>query len=334
MGLCKCPKRKVTNLFCFEHRVNVCENCLVTNHQQCIVQSYLQWLQDSDYSPLCPLCQQDLGSQEVGQCVRLVCYDVFHWACINQYAQRLPANTAPAGYTCPTCRVGIFPPTNNVSPVADQLRNMLSKVNWARAGLGLPLIEEADFPPPAAVAGSDDTPSLRAEATLAASPPLSAGPNYSRPSAQVSPYTSTPTMASSAAAPGHSVIGVDAGTSVRGQDRASSYGIDPRKLFDTTKGDEIFNMSHDHDEDKYKRRSAFNWMARWFKSVDKKKKRDPNAVRKRFFLVLVLGILGFITFIIIMSKLGRNATDNDPFLDPLANPNIKVNEKEIIVGND
>lgn len=70
------------------------------------------------------------------------------------------------------------------------------------------------------------------------------------------------------------------------------------------------------------------------RSVDKKKKRDPNAVRKRFFLVLVLGILGFITFIIIMSKLGRNATDNDPFLDPLANPNIKVNEKEIVVGND
>uniref|UniRef100_A0A8D0L302 Zinc finger protein-like 1 n=1 Tax=Sphenodon punctatus TaxID=8508 RepID=A0A8D0L302_SPHPU len=32
MGLCKCPKRKVTNLFCFEHRVNVCESCLVANH--------------------------------------------------------------------------------------------------------------------------------------------------------------------------------------------------------------------------------------------------------------------------------------------------------------
>lgn len=32
MGLCKCPKKKVTNLFCFEHRVNVCEHCLVANH--------------------------------------------------------------------------------------------------------------------------------------------------------------------------------------------------------------------------------------------------------------------------------------------------------------
>uniref|UniRef100_A0A8V5GNG3 Zinc finger protein-like 1 n=1 Tax=Melopsittacus undulatus TaxID=13146 RepID=A0A8V5GNG3_MELUD len=32
MGLCKCPKRRVTNLFCFEHRVNVCESCLVSAH--------------------------------------------------------------------------------------------------------------------------------------------------------------------------------------------------------------------------------------------------------------------------------------------------------------
>ena len=32
MGLCKCPKRKVTNLFCFVHRVNVCEDCMVGQH--------------------------------------------------------------------------------------------------------------------------------------------------------------------------------------------------------------------------------------------------------------------------------------------------------------
>lgn len=42
MGLCKCPKRKVTNLFCFEHRVNVCEHCLVANHAK--VGRLEQWL--------------------------------------------------------------------------------------------------------------------------------------------------------------------------------------------------------------------------------------------------------------------------------------------------
>lgn len=40
-------------------------------------------------------------------------------------------------------------------------------------------------------------------------------PQYTRPSAQVSPYTSTPIMASTA--PSHSVINVDAGTTARGE---------------------------------------------------------------------------------------------------------------------
>ena len=63
MGLCKCPKRKVTNQFCFEHRVNVCEHCMVSSHATCPVQSYLQWLQDSDYSPNCMFCHGPLASE-------------------------------------------------------------------------------------------------------------------------------------------------------------------------------------------------------------------------------------------------------------------------------
>ncbi|KAM3843039.1 zinc finger protein-like 1, partial [Diretmus argenteus] len=136
MGLCKCPKRKVTNLFCFEHRVNVCEHCLVSNHNKCIVQSYLQWLQDSDYNPNCSLCNSPLIAQDT---VRLICYDVFHWSCLNNLAARLPLHTAPAGYQCPTCQGPVFPPSNLASPVADVLKEQLSSVNWARAGLGLPL---------------------------------------------------------------------------------------------------------------------------------------------------------------------------------------------------
>nr|KAF6439549.1 zinc finger protein like 1 [Molossus molossus] len=108
MGLCKCPKRKVTNLFCFEHRVNVCEHCLVANHAKCIVQSYLQWLQDSDYSSNCRLCNTPLAARET---TRLVCYDLFHWACLNERAAQLPQNTAPAGYQCPSCSGPIFPPS-------------------------------------------------------------------------------------------------------------------------------------------------------------------------------------------------------------------------------
>ncbi|KAK6181431.1 hypothetical protein SNE40_009279 [Patella caerulea] len=318
MGLCKCPKRKVTNLFCFEHRVNVCEHCLVANHPKCIVQSYLQWLQDSDYNPICKLCNQALGAENA-ECVRLVCYDIFHWNCIDKYARSLPPNTAPAGYTCPTCNTGIFPPANMASPIADVVKTFLSRVNWARAGLGLPLIEEAEAP-------VSNTPAVKTEQ----SPPFTSTPfptpnQQTRPSAQVPPYSSTPTNPNP-----HSVISVDAGASSRGLGTGQN---NPRKLFDTTTDDDIFNMSQDHDEDKYKRRPAFHWLAKWFKSTDSRKRKDPNAVMKKFLVVLGIGIISFLTLIIIFSKLGHEVAENDPNLDPMANPNIRVNEKIAVDHN-
>ena len=334
MGLCKCPKKKVTNIFCFEHRVNVCESCLVANHEKCVVKSYLLWLQDSDYSTVCKLCNRGLDDEECVPCVRLMCYDVFHWSCINKYAQQLPSNTAPAGYTCPECGTGIFPAQNVVSPVADKLKELLSTVNWARAGLGLPLIDEAVEEPklmtssvavqqasePQQVAETpmkNDPTALQYVSTgLGVTPnPLASTPKYTRPSAHVSPNQ-------------HSIISVDAGTSARGLEKTFAMD-DTRKLFDTTKEEthSLLNMSADHDENKYKRRSAFEWLTRWLKSRESKhKKKDPNAVRKRFLMVLLIGVIGFITLVIIFSRLGRDAADDDPFLDPRANPNIRVDD--------
>jgi len=122
MGLCKCPKRKVTNLFCFEHKVNVCENCLVTDHVRCIIKSYLQWLQDSDFETACCICQDTL---EAGDVVRLLCYDVLHVSCAEKFLLAYPANTAPDGFFCPACHGPFFPPDMVASPVADQLRATL-----------------------------------------------------------------------------------------------------------------------------------------------------------------------------------------------------------------
>ncbi|XP_072407345.1 zinc finger protein-like 1 [Chiloscyllium punctatum] len=143
MGLCKCPKRRVTNLFCYEHRVNVCEHCLISRHYKCVVMSYLQWLQDSDYNSNCNLCNTPLTDEDT---IRLICYDIFHWSCLNKMAAQLPKNTAPAGYQCPMCKGPIFPQANTVSPVANVLKERLSTVNWARVGLGLPLVRGRGSP--------------------------------------------------------------------------------------------------------------------------------------------------------------------------------------------
>lgn len=137
MGLCKCPKRKVTNLFCFEHRVNVCEWCLLANHESCVVQTYLSWLTDSDYDANCLYCSEPLNCKET---LRLKCLHLFHWDCFDARASQLPDTTAPAGYKCPSCLEPIFPSENQQSPVIDKLKMKLQTVNWGRLGLGLPTL--------------------------------------------------------------------------------------------------------------------------------------------------------------------------------------------------
>jgi len=54
--------------------------------------------------------------------------------------------------------------------------------------------------------------------------------------------------------------------------------------------------------------------------------KDPNAGVKRFAVILLLMLIGFITVVIIFTRLGRSVTDDDPFLDPMANPHIRVQE--------
>ncbi|KAJ8337992.1 hypothetical protein SKAU_G00369580 [Synaphobranchus kaupii] len=326
MGLCKCPKRKVTNLFCFEHRVNVCEHCLVSNHSKCIVQSYLQWLQDSDYNPNCQLCSTPLAAQDT---VRLVCYDVFHWSCLNELATRLPLHTAPAGYQCPSCQGPVFPPSNLASPVADVLRENLSSVNWARAGLGLPLIEETveeqentsqhdvtdynnwssfDSPPVQAV---DAHPTQTYNPDPTPPPPLppteldfGVAHDNGGLVAQAHPVASVSIPMASDSITMHTVSS-------------------PRKVYDTRDSGHASVTQIDFDEDKYRRRPTLSWFAQILKNRSGSK-RTALTLKQRVLLVLLLGILGFFTLIIIMAKLGRISADSDPNLDPRLNPHIRV----------
>ena len=66
--------------------------------------------------------------------------DIFHLKCMDEHCKQYPSNTAPAGFTCPTCSSAVFPASNLVSPVADVLREVLTSRAWAREGLGLPLL--------------------------------------------------------------------------------------------------------------------------------------------------------------------------------------------------
>ncbi|XP_077447932.1 zinc finger protein-like 1 [Stigmatopora argus] len=324
MGLCKCPKRKVTNLFCFEHRVNVCEHCLVSNHNKCIVQSYLQWLQDSDYNPNCPLCNIPLIAEDT---VRLICYDVFHWTCLNDLATRLPLHTAPAGYQCPSCQGPVFPPSNLASPVADMLKDQLSSVNWARAGLGLPLIDEpADIIQE--VTANDVTDytdwssfDAQGESHLYQSHSYNANLSQAENSLSspaedrfgLSPKNGDPNLHD------HSVVNFPEATT---SDTITLHGgSSARKVYDTRDNSLVTQM--DFDDDKYRRRPTLSWFAQILKNRTGKK-RGSLSWKQRVFMLLLVGVLGFFTLIIIMAKLGRASAGSDPNLDPLLNPHIRV----------
>uniref|UniRef100_A0A3B4A634 Zinc finger protein-like 1 n=1 Tax=Periophthalmus magnuspinnatus TaxID=409849 RepID=A0A3B4A634_9GOBI len=303
MGLCKCPKRKVTNLFCFEHRVNVCEHCLVSNHNKCIVQSYLQWLQDSDYNPNCSLCDTPLADQDT---VRLVCYDVFHWACLNNLASRLPLHTAPAGYQCPSCQGPVFPPSNLASPIADVLKEQLSSVNWARAGLGLPLVrfarEQSETYPSHSYKTSLSSPTNTISATVQEE--LGGARKNGEPTIQ-----------------DHTVVNFN--TASVNDTLTIHAASSPRKVYDTRDTGHGSVTQIDFDDDKYRRRPALSWFAQVLKNRTGGK-RTSLTWKQRMFMFLLVGVLGFFTLIIIMAKLGRASAGSDPNLDPLLNPNIRL----------
>jgi len=297
MGLCKCPKRKVTNQFCFEHRVNVCEHCMVASHAKCVVQSYLAWLQDSDYSPDCQFCQAPLNNEQ--DCVRLVCYHLFHWVCLERHCRALPPSTAPAGYTCPCCSSPIFPPDNLVSPVADKLRQILQDVNWARAGLGLPLLQEREERKPDAVpTGPRPNPEGEDEPkpgiTTAAEVPA---PAWKPEVAET--YRKQET-----------VVNFDT-TNRRGGGEVGDLASSP-----------LITGDPDSREEKYRRRAPTDWFLRWWKTMMK-----PAAQRRRgalgWVVVLLLAALALFTLIAVFSYLAGGGSD-DPLLDPMNNPNIRV----------
>eukprot|EP00002_Diphylleia_rotans_P033009 TRINITY_DN6989_c0_g1_i1.p1 TRINITY_DN6989_c0_g1~~TRINITY_DN6989_c0_g1_i1.p1 ORF type:complete len:265 (-),score=36.45 TRINITY_DN6989_c0_g1_i1:183-977(-) len=129
MGLCRC--RRISQWQCFVHRKVVCENCVVSDHQNCVVRQYVDWLKDSDYPwpHPCQICKLPIES---AASVRLSCMHVFHTQCLDQYCMDLPIYTAPAGYSCPTCQVPIRPAVVGETGLHNKLTNYIRLSSWAK----------------------------------------------------------------------------------------------------------------------------------------------------------------------------------------------------------
>jgi hypothetical protein len=93
-------------------------------------------------------------------------------------------------------------------------------------------------------------------------------------------------------------------------------------------GSSALDLGDDTDENKYKRRSAVTWLARWWRSI-----MGPGGLRGRrsskkqhIMMMGFLVFLGFVTLIVVLHYFGRSNDEynEDPMLDPLNNPNIRV----------
>ncbi|CAI5452372.1 unnamed protein product [Caenorhabditis angaria] len=298
MGLCKCPKRKVTNLFCYEHRVNVCEFCLVDNHPNCVVQSYLAWLTDSDYDPNCALCQTPLNS---GETIRLNCLHLLHWKCFDDWAAAFPNTTAPAGYRCPCCSKEVFPPLNEVSPLVEKLREQLKLSNWARAALGLPVLPELNRP----ITKTFDKP---IPPPIVNKPVENVGAVAHQTQRSITPAT-------------HLDMEDSASFSVSSSDVTFSR---KKNLGDTRPLLQNDNRDADNEANKYKRRPAGEWIrGLWRAKYGPGVPEDGLSGRKKLVFVVFIAFVSLVTIYLVLKRLGVN-NDNDPMFDPLSNPNIRV----------
>lgn len=123
--------------------------------------------------------------------------------------------------------------------------------------------------------------------------------------------------------PPYSVVNIDSslGLSTQASRRVCEAYDDPK------------DMSFDHDENKYQRKSAIEWILRWWKLIPAKapvRRRTAGSLYKRYAVMAIVGVLFFIGIILLFSWLGRMATDGDPSFDVMANQNLKFGEKSVI----
>jgi len=282
---------------------------MVSNHKKCVIKSYLAWLQDSDYNPDCAFCNSPLSEEE---CVRLTCYCLYHWNCLDNHCRNLPATTTPEGYTCVQCDALIFPAENLVSPVADELRKQLQDVNWARAGLGLPLIDATKERKPVPIpVGPRPTPEGQDMNPMNLAHELSAAKKIDQRTGSSS-TSGQPGPSGSSWKGGDTVVEFDTPTSRRLGTEFPDLAASP-----------LITGDPDSDANKYKRRAPTDLLYRWLRSVMNSGGRGRRGVGSWPMLVII-GFIAVLTLFALLSYLSRGGDYDDPMLDPMNNPNIRV----------
>jgi len=303
---------------------------MVSSHSSCIIQSYLQWLSDSDFDPVCPICTQALN---ITDCVRLPCFCVFHVKCIDAHYSQLPKNTAPAGYKCTKCQDKIFPSLNSGGPMVEQVREKLKSFPWARTGLGMPLLPDVPVqsptPEPSIVVLSSNQPqkqgvTQRKNVQKSAMPEeIKIDPQHAHDYGHQG-YENTSFRPANPASPPPDSIAYG------GSSQNQRYG--GNQHFD--EGAALRPKQRTADADfnafKYRRRSWRERIRRILHNYRASQKYAEPLMGRGGALIMV----GLIALMLIMIWMGTTVSkvrreNSDPMFDPLLNPNIHTSDVNV-----
>lgn len=227
--------------------------------------------------------------------------DIFHWRCFNRYAQDHPANTSASGYACPDCNTSVFPPLGSTTPVALQLKNLLSNAEWAKPGLG------ESFSDRRAVSFSSlsDIPDDETNAIKV----VKNNTNHS---------TAVPVNVN----PVSSFIESSEWTT------RTTHGNHQNHLENSIHESRLPLLADDVDEDKYKSKPASEFLFRWFRN---RRSLMPRSVVtasgpgfRGYLFPGIIAVCVLFTMIHFFLKYGRDSADADNSLNPAFNPNIRI----------
>ncbi|CAG2172329.1 unnamed protein product, partial [Oppiella nova] len=233
--------------------------------------------------------------------------DIYHVSCLNRLANELPPNTAPAGYTCPSCHKPIFPAQAVAnSPVVSALRRTLADEGWARIGLGMPLIDSSD-----ASYSELNHSSLSMDQSLDTSLTHSSVPQVI--------HHNPNTNSSNVPIAVNNVVNNYINTSDSTYSMTSTTRTN--KSYDNGSRKSLLDI----DDDKYRRKSPMEFLSRWLRSHSTftNRRNMPAFTYRRLIIVAILVFIGICTLIHYFLKFGRESADSDPLLDPRFNPNIR-----------
>lgn len=240
----------------------------------------------------------------------------------------MPANTAPAGYTCPICSKPIFS-INPKSPVGKSLENAIRSFDWAMEGLKQNPNESSSISSESMGNGQMIYKSLLDDSTRI-DMMTNNEDDLNHPKIFHNSFTTIKPIGTNLSVGQYSapinVNNVKNFISTNG-DLCFGSSSSMRSKFDNESRRSLLSSVNDIIEDKYRTKSPVEFLSRWLRSRSTYMRNHTAmsslSLYKKF---IIFGLISFLFLFIVIHyfiKYGRQSAESDPFLNPENDPNLR-----------